>query len=84
MRIMQRLIRISAIRAKSEALGVSLFALCKDAGVAYSRVWRWSRGKSQPGVRDYDAVCSRLETALAARLERAAAAPLIAPKSEAA
>lgn len=84
MRIMQRLIRISAIRAKSEALGLSLFALCREADVGYSKVWRWLRGQSQPGVRDYDEICGKLEAALRSRIERAVAAPLTAPPNEAA
>lgn len=85
MRLMQTLIRISAIRGKSEALGLSLFALCREAGVGYSKVWRWLNGRTrQPGLRDYDEVCTKLEAALAARLDRAIAAPLSTPRHEAA
>lgn len=71
MRIMQQLIRICAIRDKAAALGVSLFALCREADVSYPTVRRWLRGEFQPKLLAYDGTCQRLEAAIEARLHRA-------------
>lgn len=74
MRIMQPLIRIQTIRDAAAALGVSLFALCREAGVSYPSVRRWLREDHQPGLLDYAQTCEKLEAAIERRTVRARSA----------
>ena len=67
LRFMQQVIRINAIRDRATALGVSIKALCGDAGVSYSAPYRWLAGRSEPGLLRYEAVCGALEGALRRR-----------------
>lgn len=67
MRIMQQVIRINSIKGRAERIGVSLKALCDQAGVGHSSVYRWLSGETDPRIGNYSAACDRLESTLRAR-----------------
>lgn len=65
MLLMQQVIRIIAIRDRAGAVGLSLKRLCDMAGCEHSTVYRWLKGDVDPRLSNFEAVCGRLETALA-------------------
>lgn len=64
MRIMQHLIRITAIRDRADRLKLSLKSLCDLAEVDHASVYRWLGADVSPRLKTYDQVCARLEARL--------------------
>lgn len=47
---MQFIDRINAIETRANVINRSLFVLCREAGVDYTRVYRWKTGENVPTV----------------------------------
>jgi len=65
MRNMQAHDRISAIEGRAEVLNLSLWRVCKLAGVDFSNISRWRRGECSPSIDRFQSVMSTLEEKLA-------------------
>lgn len=71
---MQHVIRIRAIRARSETLGLSFGRLCRAAGVEPSTGYRWCQDKANPRMADFEAGVKAMEKVLAGRAAAVAGA----------
>ncbi len=62
---MQFLDRINAIEQRAARVNLSLWQLCRDAGVDYSIIHRWKNSEMSPNVATLDRHLGRLEEKLA-------------------
>jgi hypothetical protein len=69
--------RISATEARASRLNLSLWRVCKMAGVDFSNISRWRAGQVSPTIARFEDVMGKLEAKLG-DLEAAMAAGLSA------
>ena len=67
---MQFLDRIKAIESRAGVVNLSLFQLCREAGVDYVRVYRWKTGENSPTVNLLERHLGALERKLTELEER--------------
>lgn len=56
--------RISAIDRRAAGMNLKLARVCRLAGVDYSLVWKWRRGRVRPLVETFERVTGDLERQL--------------------
>lgn len=56
--------RIEAIEARAARLNLTLWRLCRDAGVDYSTLHRWKSDETSPNVATLERVLGQLERML--------------------